>query len=88
MTNWLTDARTLASPSIVIILCGNKKDLEDQRQVTHVEASQFAQENGKRTSYLYPSGAVRRRRTPDLFTLSLSLSRDRFDVSGDLGSHQ
>jgi Ras-related protein Rab-4B len=43
----LTDARTLASPNIVIILVGNKKDLEDEREVTFLEASRFAQENGK-----------------------------------------
>ncbi|XP_073177459.1 ras-related protein Rab-4B isoform X2 [Lepidochelys kempii] len=45
LTNWLTDARTLASPSIVIILCGNKKDLDADREVTFLEASRFAQEN-------------------------------------------
>nr|XP_057935674.1 ras-related protein Rab-4B isoform X5 [Doryrhamphus excisus] len=45
LTNWLTDARTLASPNIVIILCGNKKDLEAEREVTFLEASRFAQEN-------------------------------------------
>ncbi|KAK6317021.1 hypothetical protein J4Q44_G00124210 [Coregonus suidteri] len=45
LTNWLTDARTLASPNIVIILCGNKKDLEGDREVTFLEASRFAQEN-------------------------------------------
>eukprot|EP00049_Salpingoeca_infusionum_P003479 m.66866 g.66866 ORF g.66866 m.66866 type:complete len:153 (-) comp12151_c0_seq2:842-1300(-) len=28
LTNWLTDARTLASSDIVIVLAGNKKDLE------------------------------------------------------------
>jgi Ras-related protein Rab-4B len=49
VTNWLADARNLASPNIVIVLCGNKKDLEDQRQVTHCEANQFAQENGDET---------------------------------------
>ncbi|XP_004710563.1 ras-related protein Rab-4B [Echinops telfairi] len=42
---WLTDARTLASPNIVVILCGNKKDLEPEREVTFLEASRFAQEN-------------------------------------------
>ena len=47
MTNWLTDVRTLASPNIVIILCGNKKDLEDQRQVSFLEASRFAEEHGR-----------------------------------------
>jgi GTPase SAR1 family protein len=52
VASWLSDARTLASPNIVIILCGNKKDLEDQRQVTFVEASRFAQENGKIYFYL------------------------------------
>ena len=39
LTNWLTDARTLASPSIVILLVGNKKDLEEEREVTFLEAS-------------------------------------------------
>ncbi|XP_049553378.1 ras-related protein Rab-4A isoform X2 [Orcinus orca] len=45
LTNWLTDARMLASQSIVIILCGNKKDLDPDREVTFLEASRFAQEN-------------------------------------------
>uniref|UniRef100_A0A8U8BXJ5 Uncharacterized protein n=1 Tax=Geospiza parvula TaxID=87175 RepID=A0A8U8BXJ5_GEOPR len=36
----------LGSPFIlVIILCGNKKDLEGEREVTFLEASRFAQEN-------------------------------------------
>ena len=39
LANWLTDARTLASPAIVIVLVGNKKDLEDEREVTFLEAS-------------------------------------------------
>lgn len=46
LANWLRDARTLASPNIVILLVGNKKDLEESREVTFTEASQFAQENG------------------------------------------
>lgn len=45
LTNWLTDARTLASPDIVIVLVGNKKDLDADREVTFMEASRFAQEN-------------------------------------------
>ncbi|XP_022251314.1 ras-related protein Rab-4B-like [Limulus polyphemus] len=45
LTNWLTDARTLASPNIAILLVGNKKDLEGDREVTFLEASRFAQEN-------------------------------------------
>ncbi|ELR22925.1 RAB4, putative [Acanthamoeba castellanii str. Neff] len=45
LSTWLEDARTLASAGIVIILVGNKKDLEDEREVTFIEASRFAQEN-------------------------------------------
>ena len=32
LANWLTDARTLASPAIVILLVGNKKDLEEENR--------------------------------------------------------
>ncbi|KRZ67508.1 Ras-related protein Rab-4B [Trichinella papuae] len=39
IAQWLSDARSLASPQII-------KDLEDRREVTFMEASQFAQENG------------------------------------------
>jgi Ras-related protein Rab-4B len=42
---WLTDARNLAGPHTVIILIGNKKDLEEQREVTYLEGSRMAQEN-------------------------------------------
>ncbi|XP_062055953.1 ras-related protein Rab-4B-like, partial [Lepus europaeus] len=42
---WLTAVRTPASPNIVVILCGNKKDLDPEREVTFLEASHFAQEN-------------------------------------------
>lgn len=47
LANWLNDAKTLASPNIVILLVGNKKDLEEEREVTFLEASTFAQENGE-----------------------------------------
>nr|CAD7405822.1 unnamed protein product [Timema cristinae]CAD7432570.1 unnamed protein product [Timema monikensis] len=45
LSNWLSDARTLASPNIIILLVGNKKDLDATREVTFLEASRFAQEN-------------------------------------------
>ena len=44
MANWLTDARTLASPAIVILMVGNKTDLEEEREVTFLEASRFVTE--------------------------------------------
>lgn len=45
LANWLADARSLASPNIVVLMVGNKSDLEAERQVTFLEASRFAQEN-------------------------------------------
>ena len=54
LTNWLTDARTLASPNIVIVLVGNKRDLDADREVTFMEASRFAQENGELFFLLQP----------------------------------
>lgn len=45
ITQWLNDARTLASPDIVVVLVGNKTDLQEEREVTFMEASRFAQEN-------------------------------------------
>mmetsp|Transcript_21361 Transcript_21361/g.23863 ORF Transcript_21361/g.23863 Transcript_21361/m.23863 type:complete len:215 (+) Transcript_21361:84-728(+) len=43
---WLNDARALASSEITIILVGSKKDLErEEREVTFLESSRFAQEN-------------------------------------------
>ncbi|KAL6052750.1 Ras-related protein Rab-14 [Balamuthia mandrillaris] len=46
LTSWLTDARNLTNPNTVIMLIGNKQDLEDQRDVSYEEASNFAKENG------------------------------------------
>ncbi|XP_073848672.1 uncharacterized protein [Musca autumnalis] len=45
LTNWINDVRTFGSPNIVILLVGNKKDLEEARDVAFSEASTFAQEN-------------------------------------------
>jgi len=46
LTSWLTDARNLTNPNTVIMLIGNKKDLDGQRDVTYEEAAKFANENG------------------------------------------
>ena len=35
----------MARPDISIVMTGNKSDLKDERQVTFLEASRFAQEN-------------------------------------------
>jgi Ras-related protein Rab-4B len=72
LSTWLEDARTLASAGIVIILVGNKKDLEDEREVTFIEASRFAQENS--TLHSFPPRLLARRRYIAAPSLSLSLS--------------
>jgi len=46
LTSWLTDARNLTNPNTIIMLIGNKKDLDAQRDVTYEEAAAFAKENG------------------------------------------
>ena len=45
LNSWLTDARNLTNPNTVILLIGNKCDLEAKRDVTFEEARQFAEEN-------------------------------------------
>ncbi|CUG06034.1 ras-related GTP-binding protein, putative [Bodo saltans] len=42
---WLADARSNTNPHTVMILIGNKCDLEEQREVSFEEASKFAEEN-------------------------------------------
>jgi len=43
------------------VLIGNKTDLEDEREVTFLEASRFAQENGmNREQQMHPSSFVGR----------------------------
>ncbi len=46
LTSWLSDARNLTHPNTIIMLIGNKRDLESDRDVTVEEATKFAQENG------------------------------------------
>ena len=46
VTKWLEEVRNNSSKTITIILIGNKKDLEDKRQVSYEEGESFAKENG------------------------------------------
>lgn len=45
LTRWLDEARQHANPKMVIMLIGNKSDLE-KREVSYEEGEKFAQENG------------------------------------------
>merc|ERR1712050_352250 len=45
LAQWLMDARQNAQPNMVIILIGNKSDL-DRREVSYEEGAWFARQNG------------------------------------------
>lgn len=45
LTRWLDEARQHANPKMVIMLIGNKSDLE-KREVSYEEGENFAKENG------------------------------------------
>ena len=51
VSTWLEDARALANSNIAIVLVGNKIDLAAEREVTFLEASRFAQENGEKRQF-------------------------------------
>ena len=42
---WINELKTNVEESIVILVCGNKIDLEDQREITFDQASKLAENN-------------------------------------------
>jgi Ras-related protein Rab-2A len=46
LTRWLEEARQNANQSMVIMLIGNKSDLDHRRQVSKEEGEKFAKDNG------------------------------------------
>jgi len=46
LTRWLNEARQNSHPNMVIMLIGNKCDLDHRRQVSYEEGAKFASENG------------------------------------------
>ncbi|ORY93498.1 ras family-domain-containing protein [Syncephalastrum racemosum] len=45
LSTWLEDVRQHANPNTVIMVIGNKSDLESKRQVSREEGERFAEEN-------------------------------------------
>mmetsp|Transcript_460 Transcript_460/g.441 ORF Transcript_460/g.441 Transcript_460/m.441 type:complete len:190 (-) Transcript_460:8-577(-) len=45
ISDWLNDVRRIGNSELVIILIGNKCDMETKRQVSFEEGKQFAEEN-------------------------------------------
>ena len=46
VVSWLNECREMCYKDILICLVGNKKDLEDKRQVSTEEGKKFAEDNG------------------------------------------
>lgn len=46
LDGWLDDLHKLASPNAVIVLVGNKADLNDDRQISQNQAEEYATRNG------------------------------------------
>lgn len=46
LPQWLIDVRTHSGPEVVVVLVGNKADLVEERQVTLLEGSRYAQTEG------------------------------------------
>lgn len=46
MNSWLDECRQQSDGNLTVVLIGNKRDCEDERQVTEEEGAQFARENG------------------------------------------
>ena len=46
LSAWLQDARENGNPEMVVILVGNKSDLEGRRSVSEEEGRRFARDNG------------------------------------------
>lgn len=44
--NWVTELREIVGKDIVLVIAGNKSDLEKQRQVSDDDAKQYAQSVG------------------------------------------
>lgn len=87
IAKWIADARKLAGADIALMLVGNKLDLED-REVSYLEASRFAQENGMHPFLVmftgYCMGAIGACNYP-LLTLSISSYKPpiRDDIFGN-----
>merc|ERR1712127_853951 len=46
LTRWLEEVRQNGNPDIMVMLIGNKADLDNRRQVSTEEGERFAKENG------------------------------------------
>jgi Ras-related protein Rab-4B len=71
LPQWLSDAKTQARSDITILIVGNKADLDDERQVSMIEASKLAQSEG--CSYMETSARTGENVEPAFFKLSRSV---------------
>jgi Ras-related protein Rab-2A len=77
LRGWLEDIHQNAGGELVIMLVGNKADLEESRQVTWEEGEQFAKENG--IDCFVEASAKTGEKVNDLFIKTSTLILDKFE---------
>ena len=65
--SWVEDCKRLSPKTVLLILVGNKIDLEDKREVTYDEGSIYAQKNGM---IFFECSAKTGKNVDDIFTQS------------------
>ena len=76
---WLQEVRVNSSKNITMILIGNKKDLEDRREVRFEEGESFARENG---IMFLETSAKTAFNVVEAFTLSAQAILNNIEITG------
>lgn len=76
---WLQEVRVNSSKNITMILIGNKKDLEDRREVRFEEGESFARENG---IMFLETSAKTAFKVVEAFTLSAQAILNNIEITG------
>jgi len=77
--NWIRELRRMVGHDIVLVIAGNKCDMERQRQVAREDAQAYAAAQG---AYLYETSAKLNIGIDDLFLDLATRARDRVMRSG------
>lgn len=69
ITSWVNECREMSSKDILMILVGNKTDLEDKRVVSEKEGKDFADENGL---FFFETSALNGNQVEETFKFAIS----------------
>ena len=76
VTSWLNECKEMCSKDILIILIGNKTDLEGKRVVTQKEGKDLAEENNL---FFYETSALDGTNVEDVFDFAVNELLDRLE---------